>query len=253
MLRIITFLFIMLISTLVAFGQGEIMFTKRVLDNPIENSQWFDSNLELVYIDAFEAQNSTQTTYLENGYVKHQFLDGSNLRGSHWGATPVSIDVVYTKYPFSRVDWQTNYFTLLANRLKELFLLDSSLNSTSIKWRLVMQTDGKSGSGAKGLFHGIVINYTPQALASLPVITPYFKLKPSQVETKAISAFRAYVDEPVVNKSDLKAVLYPQSVFNRDMKQRIPEREKQYKEPGCSKFTTRADRPKVGLWARLFR
>ncbi|MDY0200803.1 MAG: hypothetical protein RBR40_07440 [Tenuifilaceae bacterium] len=253
MIRITTLLSLILIPTLVAFSQGKIMFTKQVLDNPIEYSQWFDRNLELVYVDAFEAQNFTQTTCLENGYVKHQFLDGNNLRDSHWGATPVSIDVVYTKYPFYRDDWQTNYFTLLANRLKELFLLDSTLNSTSIKWRLVMQTNGKSGNEAKHLFHGIVINYSPQFFAYLPVITPQFRLNPPQVETETISVFMDYADELVVNEPNLEAILYPKTVYNRDMKQRIPERVKQYKEPGCSKFSTRADRPKVGLWARLFR
>ena len=243
----------MSISTLFAFSQGELMFTKHVLDNPIECSHWFDNAIELAYVDVYEGQNTTQTTFLENGYVQYQFCSGNNLRDSHWGATPVSIDVVYTKYPFSREDWQTNYFTLLANRLKALFLLDSTLNSTSIKWRLIMQTNCKTGGEAKEFFHGIVINYTPQVLVALPAITPHIPVKTPQVVAKFICAFTPYTDTPIVNEAELEATLYPKSLFNRDMKQQIPEREKRYREPGCSKFKTRADKPRTGLWARLFR
>lgn len=247
---IVVFLF--LAPTLVALGQNEPMFSEYLLDNPIESSQWFDSILELVYVDVFEEPNSTRTICLENGYAQHLFSDGANLSHRYWGATPVSVDVVYTRYPFNRVDWQTNYFMLLANRLKELFQFDPTLNSTRIKWRLVMQTSGKTGDEAEKLFHGVVVSYTPQVLSTLPAIS-LNPIKLPQVETKPSRVLVDQVNKSTLNSSELEVILYPETVYNRDMKQQIPEKQGYKKEPRCSKFTTRAHRPRRGLWARLFR
>lgn len=252
MCRIIIALYFILIPTLVAFSQDKPMFTKHVLDNPITSSQWFDSALELIDVDIFEEQNSTKKKCLENGYAQYQFSNETDLSISHWGATPVSIDVVYTKYPFKREDWQTNYFSLLANRLKELFQLDSTLNSNNIRWRLIMQTSCKTGNEAENLFHGIVISYTPQVLSVLPVITPRIFLKPLQVGVKPINTYISYVGVPIINNTELKAILYPESVFNRVKKQPTPKRENRKDEPDCSTFKTRADKPRTSLWFRLF-
>ena len=238
---------------LTSYGQHKPMFSNYLLNNPIDSSQWFDSVLELVYVDIFEELQSNRIVCLENGYVQHQFSEEVKLGHRYWGATPISVDIVFTKYPLNRDDWQTNYFILLANRLKELFLLDPSLNSSGIKWRLVMQTRGKSAVEAKDLFHGIVITLAPQTLSALPAIAVKSPIKMPLDEDKPMRMLMSQVHTPSLSHAEIKSILYPQSVYVRDLKRHTPERVRRKNDPSCSKFTTRADRPKSGLWSRIFR
>lgn len=236
----------------VSFAQKPQRFSTDVLNRPIQHSQWFDSMLELVYVETFTKDTSAYIVNLENGYAQHRFANQPDLKRNLTGLQPVSIDIVYTKYPFSKEDWQTNYYELLANRFKELFQFDPTLNSSEISWRLVMQTNCTNGEEAVQLFHGIVVNYKLEMLAALPIrkfSLPIPKPKTKMETTKPMLALNL---QPPVNEKELIALLYPQSVYNREMKQHIPAKTRTKDEPGCSTFTTRADRPKSNVWTRLF-
>ncbi len=251
MYRIVLQVSIILVASFVCVGQKYQMFPLDVLNSPIQHANWFDSNLELVYIETFARDTSVQIVSFENGYAQHRFVNQHDFKRNLIGFLPVSIDIVYTKYPFSKEDWQTNYYELLANRLKELFKHYPTLNSSEISWRLVMQTDCSSGEEAIQLFHGVVINYQLEMLAAMPIRGFSFSIPHTNVDLPKPKLTQQV--PPSINEKELIAILYPQSVINREMKQHIPERTKTRDEPGCPTFTTRADKPKSSLWAWLFR
>ncbi|MGL4596124.1 MAG: hypothetical protein ACRCYO_01270, partial [Bacteroidia bacterium] len=99
-----------------------------------------------------------QTVVLENGYAKSKIINPDDWIGSE-GICVREIKLIYTKYPVDESFWLTNYHRLLADRLIELFRIDSSLNSAAIKWTIVLQTDCKTAKLAQKRFHGIEICY----------------------------------------------------------------------------------------------
>jgi len=106
-------------------------------------------------------------------------------------AVAYEIDLVFTLYPQDITKWRTDYYELLNGRMEELFALDSALNSPTIKWNMILQTEPSSEEEAKSHFHGFVIKYrprrvrvvkdvrTPQELKSL--IAGYATIKDSTV------------------------------------------------------------------------
>jgi hypothetical protein len=229
------------------------MFPTNVLENPKSFAEWFDNSFEHLFLKEYDNVLEIGKLALENGYAEHNF----NIKGEIGLPNffnPIYIDVVYTHYPIRKEDWKTNYYELLANRLKELFKLDPMLNSSRIQWRFILQTNCTNGVEANEMFHGIVLGYNniiPQKLLGLNAIElPIFiddSIAPKHHNLIATNSNEELYED------DLKTILYPESLFNRELKQHLPPRERMKNEPGCSSFTTRADKPKQSLWARLFR
>jgi hypothetical protein len=248
------FIVILFCITPPAYSQAEKapLFPSQQLNYPVDNSTWFDSKFNVLYIDNYQFEN-VRSLCLPNGYAKHTLEDKSNFPLSKYGLMPLRVDVVYTHYPINKHDWRTNYYELLASRVAELIRLDSSLNSTDIEWRFKMQTQCSNEVQAKNLFHGVVVHYShqvPNTMASLkPDKLPVPIIKPQKFQMY----FARNNEQIVLDNSELISILYPESVYNHDLKQHIPVTPKRKNEPGCSKFTTRADRPKQSLWSRLFR
>jgi hypothetical protein len=231
------------------------MFSGEVLANPIENSQWFDCNIELIEISIFENNPIEKVCYLENGYASHQLIDMSKWLSIQNEIIPTSIDLVFTKYPIKREDWITNYYTLLANRLKALFQMDSTLNSKDIKWRFVMQTHCITESDAKNLFHGIAIKYNdrmPTALKSdIPSDLPLIANSIPEIEQMG-SVFNDEKND-YWNDSSIESILYPESILKKSGKQYLPKRIKVKNEPECPKFSVRKGKPKKSMINKILR
>ncbi|MEO0898715.1 MAG: hypothetical protein AAFY71_20050 [Bacteroidota bacterium] len=103
------------------------------------------------------------------------------------------IDLVFTLYPKNIQQWRTNYYELLNNRMEALFQIDSSLNSTSIKWNMILQTEPQDEETAKDYFHGFVIKYRPKNVKIVnEVRTPS--------ELKALISGKATIKDSTVYK-----------------------------------------------------
>ena len=125
-----------------------VKFPKVVLADPIEHAHWFDENIEITTTPVFSSERSKEV-FLENGYAEHRLKEPDVWLTQINNVVPNSIQIVFTKYPFDKEDWITNYYELLANRLIELFVVDSTLNSSAIEWKLVMQTSCNNEIEAK--------------------------------------------------------------------------------------------------------
>ncbi len=132
-------------------------FQAKWLENPHRFIQELENCFEYVEIGQYYPQENDEATFLYNSYAKSGF--------DHFNSTAIDIkaeevhriDLVFTKYPYDKKDWITNYHLLMANRLIKLFELKPELNRTDVLYRLVIQTDCKTEEEAKLLPHGFQI------------------------------------------------------------------------------------------------
>lgn len=135
-------------------------FHPAMLQNPTDYASTFDKSFTYNEIKKFDNTIKPNRIILENGYVQSKFKNPQDWSQRQDDIVITQIDIVFTKYPKEKELWQTNYYVLLASRLKELFALDSTLNSNLFEWNLVLQTDCSNEEQAKKMFHGIVIYFT---------------------------------------------------------------------------------------------
>ncbi len=135
-----------------------LKFSSDLLENPRAHAQEFEKSFNIIETGEYSAKAEPGKAVLENGYVQYKFKNPNDwVKGRNIAVT--EINIVFTKYPLHKELWQTNYYELLANRLKELFALDPALNSPNFEWNLVLQTNCQSEEQAKKMFHGISIRY----------------------------------------------------------------------------------------------
>ena len=137
----------------------ETEFENFVLDAPIKNKKLLLSSFTIQEIPKYYKRNQPRQVILENGYAKYKIKNPKDWKSVRKDRIPVAIDIIYTKYPREKKDWRTEYHGLLANRLKELFRIDPSLNNVNITWNIILQTDCYTERQTKKLFHGIAIRY----------------------------------------------------------------------------------------------
>ena len=158
-LKYLFHLFVFLIIFKGTLYSQEKKFSKEILDHPREHSAEFERLFNYNEIKRFDPEDQPNSVVLENGYTKSKIIDGWRWKPYDDKIVVTQIDIVFTKYPKNKEFWRTNYYDLLAARIKELLALDSSLNSTDFEWNLVLQTEPENEPEAKKMFHGIAITY----------------------------------------------------------------------------------------------
>jgi len=139
----------------------DLHFLNEHLENPVPSGTLLLDRFQYQETDVYEKQNRKDVIYLENGYASAKIRDVENYL-IHTEKHKVSkVEIIYTKYPLHKEDWLTNYYDLLARRLKQIFSIDSTLNSSEIEWFLVSQTECRTAYEAKNMFHGIALYLEP--------------------------------------------------------------------------------------------
>jgi len=136
-------------------------FTKEILDNPTSAGKQFERKFNSMIISKFEPDSFMNHVILENGYSKYKIANPTAWPPKEKKYRVAEIQVIYTQYPKDKDFWLTNYHDLLANRLKELFALDPTLNDKRIEWTMILQTKCNTEQEAEKMFHGIAIYYAP--------------------------------------------------------------------------------------------
>jgi hypothetical protein len=140
-----------------AFTQDR--FLNGWLEKPLDHTTELDSQFTYTEVPVYEFPQNKFYKALENGYASAVLIQPENWTPGLVNIQVKEIDIVFTKYPFKKSDWITNYHRLLASRLQELYKIDPSLNSQQISYRLVLQTDCKNERQTKTFYHGIVIKF----------------------------------------------------------------------------------------------
>jgi hypothetical protein len=234
--------------------QANLLLQPHVLNNPVANSAWFDTSIPIDSVPSYSLPTKENHYCITFGYAKSVIKnDVSHIKMRIANEQPVAVDIVFTGYPIRKDDWITNYYTLLAERIKALIELDERLNSADISWRLVIQTEGKIASQAEAMFHGAFISTTstvPSKLARLPV--PYFYAENTN-DVLLFNKAEDIVEQTLLSDKELEAILYPKSIYTRSVNATMPARSKSKDEPDCPNFRTRMQKPKENIWRRIFR
>ncbi len=158
-MKIKLLIIIILIISSNLYSQKNHKFQNHVLKNPKQYKQQLTKSLKYVEILEFKDTTKANHVILTNGYARYPIINKNKWIPNDTSKIVYRVDIVYTKYPKIKRDWITNYYGLLANRLKELFRLDSSLNRKNIEFRTVLQVNCFTAKETKKMFHGIVIYY----------------------------------------------------------------------------------------------
>ncbi|HMR46699.1 MAG TPA: hypothetical protein PKC92_07860 [Bacteroidia bacterium] len=143
-----------------SFSQ-QVKFQQSWLDNPAKYSTEIEEVFTSDTIDTFQKEEYKSFTILENGYAKSKIKNTNDWKGIPSEYYADTIIFIYTQYPKNINFWLTNYHTLLAQRLKNLFKLSPDLNSEQTKFKILLQTSCNTDDEAKKMFHGIAIHLAP--------------------------------------------------------------------------------------------
>jgi len=156
-IKLLFFIIIIISSNL--YSQKNHKFKDHVLKNPKKYKEQLIKKLNYIEILEFKDTIKADHVVLTNGYARYPLIDKNKWTAYDTSKIVYRVDIVYTKYPKIKRDWITNYYSLLANRLKELFRLDSSLNRNNIEFNTVLQVNCFTAKETKKMYHGIVIYY----------------------------------------------------------------------------------------------
>lgn len=139
------------------FGFGQTKFDPEKLQQP--QNFGFEIASELNTIEVFEYKDTMKNClFLKNGFRSSKFVNEKIWLDIRDTVEVTRIDIVYSKYPLRKGKYEEIY-PLLFGRLNALFELDAALNSKSITWNKVLQTNCINDKQVNTLYHGIVIYY----------------------------------------------------------------------------------------------
>jgi hypothetical protein len=226
MLKSFIYSVIFIVSIWVGLAQnvsGTLKFPKSVLKNPNSNKEILEKSFKYREIYKFNRDTVIENSViLDNSYAKFKISNPLAWKKDEPNRKVKSIDIVFTNYPFKKEDWLTNYHDLLANRLKELFRIDSLLNNSAIEWNIVLQTSCKTDAETRKLFHGIVIHYS---FLNAPILT-------EENEDEHIAKIKNFIRSEKKKMVELKNVERDDTkmrVYNRNDPQQKKERKKKSK------------------------
>lgn len=143
-------------------GPGTVdgkMFLDDTLNHPQKHQRALESSFTLIETEINPYIINENTILLENGYASFKIIPSVYIDSLKYNKRNIEkVSLIFTKYPYHKKDWITNYHYLLAMRLKELFKINPMLNSSNIEWEIIYQTAGKTADQAKRMFHGIAIH-----------------------------------------------------------------------------------------------
>ncbi len=164
-----------------------LYFGRDLLDNPREKGGMLLEKFSSTETKVFAKPSDSMSIVLENGYARAPIVNSEVYDYDTEKFRVSKVDIVFTRYPYNKKDWLTNYYDLLAWRLKALFELDGFLNDPSIEWSLVLQTAGTTAPRARELFHGIVLYLEPrdpQPVPETPTADIPERTQPSPIENQ---------------------------------------------------------------------
>lgn len=130
-----------------------------MLADPRKYSKEFESVFVYKELPVYSKNMKERSVFLKNGYAVSVLQPPIQWPIKLKQYYIKEIKVIFTKYPVDKSFWNTNYYDLLAARLKEAFALDSHLNDSHISYSLVLQTACRSEEEAKSMLHAIEIVY----------------------------------------------------------------------------------------------
>lgn len=155
---------LILFIPLITLGQQK--FTDEMLEKPTRHKKEIESAFHWITTPQF-TNNSPNALLLKNGYALASFIHPEKYRGI--SSKVDTIDIIFTMYPKRKSAWRYGYHKLLADRIKAIIKLDSTLNDEHVVWRAIGQNNCRTEEEAKMMFHGVRFIYSKKEIEKLPV------------------------------------------------------------------------------------
>lgn len=133
-------------------------FENSVLHHAVSHQQRFDS---LPLLDTTYYQPDPLLPVITFNY-EDDALNTTVLSNALIDQRVTTITMAFTRYPYHLSDWRINYYELMAKRIQKLFKELPKLNASSIKWKIIRQTDCQTKAEAQKLFHGFIFELAPK-------------------------------------------------------------------------------------------
>lgn len=156
-----------------------------------------------VYVPVYE-QPAGKAVALQMSYASPSIRNLEDWQNEDRQKVVYEIDLVFTRYPYHRQEWITDYDWLLEARLQAISQLDPSfVRNKFVKWRYVLQTSCETEPEAKQLFHGVVLKYFyrgEERPEGQPDARPVVKMKTvrNPLDTSQMEVLRKIVSGQVV-------------------------------------------------------
>lgn len=187
--------------------QAEALFSKEELDNPRKYAWKFDSVFRLEETPKLKIQISRKQVILHNNYASAEISNPEYWRADY---RPDSIHMILSHYPKDKEKWITNFYDLLANRLKELYKVDPRLNNPYLTHVLILQTACATEEEAKALFHGFII-YARKA--GNPIVRKDIKVNAREIDIEKNELEIDTTFYPLVNLCSIDGWVYTMAEF----------------------------------------
>ncbi len=238
------YLIILLLISFSAPGWAQKKFEPVWLNQPQKFITELESCFDYNETDKYAPKESINLCFLRNGYAKSEFENPEEWIPGVINRNVKEITIVFSKYPYFKDDWITNYHLLLSNRLKHLFELDPSLNSSKINWSLLVQTSCKTEEDALKLLHGIEIK------------SEYFKLDDNiKNSTASENKIRPEKDQQIIDeRKDVVPEQYWEFYYQQEKQfeqskkkyKSKKQKKKRRKAPSCPDFSEKKRRKRLG-------
>lgn len=136
-----------------------VYFPQPVLDDPGAHVDFWESAWEIEEVPVYTKDPSVRSVLLPNGYASPVLQPSRQWPPRLKNYRVTEVNMILTKYPKNKNFWRTNYYSLMAERLKTLFALDARLNDSTITYNLVFQTQCTTEKEAMAMFHGFELVY----------------------------------------------------------------------------------------------
>ena len=149
-------LFTLLLFSIINLQAQDSITTK--LD-PGKVRDLFPSKPTVELIQSYNIPNQ-QAVFMKMNYGAHQIIHPEKWKNGKMDKRPRSVELIMTLHPSDQEKWNTQFHTLIGNRIIEIYKLDSVfLLDKTIKWKIVLQNKASTNATAAAQIHGIVIKY----------------------------------------------------------------------------------------------
>lgn len=156
---------VLLFSLIVSAAKGQQKFSPEELNEPAKHAKGLEAAFITKKTPLYFPVEHHKSVILINGYAQSEIKNKEAWVRE--GKIVDSVKIIFTNYPADRNFWLTDYHLLLADRLKALFKIDTAFNQKHIAYEILLQTQCKTDSEARNMFHGIEITFHTPILTSI--------------------------------------------------------------------------------------
>ncbi len=170
-------------------------------------------NFQYSEIAQYQHRHHQHQTWLEMGYASAHIQNPQAWLSDPRKRKVKEVEIVFTRYPIDKKAWITPYDSLLVWRVRAIQELIPETRDTSVHWKVVLQTAGKTDAAARKLPHGAVVHYrllpTDKMREGMRVVNRILSGNLDDLDTAVVSVLNRNTWKNAVIVNDWTGSMYP--------------------------------------------